>query len=168
MRGFHLKNKQALDLLTGDKMAEMAQDFVTRQRKAAAGISSSSDNDDDNSTAALPEEDVGGHSSSALPATTEEEEEAADGESQQNGRAKQKTAKKKTKKKKKKKGVTVRVPHFQMKIDARSQTIKNLIVEKSYSTASLGSKRWIPKDPDCHLTSYPFGLRSFDFADVPH
>ncbi len=149
-------------------MAEMAQDFVTRQRKAAAGISSSSDNDDDNSTAALPEEDVGGHSSSALPATTEEEEEAADGESQQNGRAKQKTAKKKTKKKKKKKGVTVRVPHFQMKIDARSQTIKNLIVEKSYSTASLGSKRWIPKDPDCHLTSYPFGLRSFDFADVPH
>ncbi len=72
----------------------------------------------------------------------------------------------KRRKNKKKKGLMVEVPHFHMKIDPRRATIKNQIICKQYSTASLGSKRGIPENPDMYLTSYPFGLRSFDFADV--
>ncbi len=129
-------------------MAEMAQDYIERRRNPAAFESSDDGNDSPSAEAAAADSLAG-------------DESAEEGEGRSRPR-------KKKNKKKKKKGLTVEVPHFHMKIDPRRATIKNQIIYKQYSTASLGSKRWIPENHDMYLTSYPFGLRSFDFADVPH
>ncbi len=125
----------------------MAQDYIERRRNPAAFESSDDGNDSPSAEAAAADSLAG-------------DESAEEGEGRSRPRKK--------KNKKKKKGLTVEVPHFHMKIDPRRATIKNQIIYKQYSTASLGSKRWIPENPDMYLTSYPFGLRSFDFADVPH
>ncbi len=62
----------------------------------------------------------------------------------------------------------VEVPQFRMKVDTKTMSISNTVVNKKYSNATMANKRWIDKsNVDENMTSYPYGLRHFEFADIP-
>ncbi len=62
----------------------------------------------------------------------------------------------------------VKVPQFRMKVDTKTMTITNETIQKKYSNATMANKRWIDKkNADENMTSYPYGIRHFEFADIP-
>ncbi len=56
--------------------------------------------------------------------------------------------------------------NFSMKVDRANLTVQNTVVKKKYHNRGF-DKRWVCNNPDSYITSYPFGIKHTEFADIP-
>ena len=61
---------------------------------------------------------------------------------------------------------TVSATHFSMRIDRKRQEVRNTSVTKQYSNSVFDKRFIVDPDEDECLSTAPFGIKSFDYADV--
>ncbi len=63
------------------------------------------------------------------------------------------------------KEVKLETEMFTMKVDRHAQTVTSKILKKAYKNNTF-TKRWVPKNHDQCVTSYPYGTKHAQFSDL--